>query len=445
MKKRKILATILATAMCITTLTGCGNSTVNNSVNEDAKPNTTEAENDASDAEETADSGEKIKLTFWNMFAGGEGDFFDQIVGDFNASQSEIEVEAVRVDPNEYYAKYGAALASGKGPDVGVCHSDKLAPFVNGGQVSELDSLAAEVGFDFSEISDLNTAAVSYDGKHYSVPIDTHFHLCYYNKEILAAAGKLNEDGTPDFGELTPEGFIQFLEDIKAAAPDKSPFSVNTPYFDQPFLNLYYGAGGSILTEDNSAAAINNEKSKAVLEFYMDIYDKGLADINDVAPWDTFGNGESALWFGGVWEAGGFFSEANGDKFGAVPIPAIFGSETHWASSHGLTIPEYVEPEKKVAAMKFIDYFATEGALIWGNAGHVPACTAIAVSDEYQSLPYRDQFVKAQKTVKFAPAVDSYNAINTTITENLNTIIWGEVSVDEGLQNMEDEINALLQ
>lgn len=437
MKRKKLFATLLAAAVCLTTFAGCGNS--NNGGEQDASAN------NPVQSQEDESTGDKVELTFWNMFAGGEGDFFDQIVNDFNTSQSDIVVETVRVDPNEYYAKYGAALSSGKGPDVGVCHSDKLAPFVNGGQVAELDSLAEEIGFDFGEISNLNTTAVSYDGKHYSVPIDTHFHMCYYNKDILKEAGKLNDDGTPDFGELTPDGFIELLKEIQTANPDVSPFSVNTPYFNQPFFNMYYETGASILTDDLSAAAINNDEAKAVLDFFMEIYDSGLADINDVAPWDTFANGESAFWFGGVWEAGNFFAEENGDKFGAVPIPAVFGSETHWASSHGLTIPSYVEGDKKVAAMKFIDYFATEGALIWGNAGHVPACTAIAESDEYQALPYRDQFVAAQKTVKFAPQVDNYNAIETVITEQLNTIIFGDVSVEEGLQNMENEINALLQ
>lgn len=453
MKRKKLFAAVLTASMCITTLAGCGNK-------EEAKDTTTGSEassqeteqkdetakaDDTAEGKEASDTGNQVKITFWNMFAGGEGDFCDQIVKDFNESQSEVEVEAVRLEPNEFYAKYGAALASGKGPDVAVTHSDKLAPFVSGGQLAELDSLADAVGFDFSEISDLNMDAVAFDGKHYSVPIDTHFHLCYYNKEILQQAGKLKEDGTPDFGDLTPEGFTKFLEEIKTAVPDKQPFSVNTPYFNQPFYNLYYEAGGNILSEDFSKADINNEKAKAVLDFYMNAYDTGLADINDVNPWDTFANGESAIWFGGVWEAGNFFSEENGDKFGAVALPAIFGSESHWASSHGLTVPEYTDPQKKEAAMKFMVYFSTQGAQIWGNAGHVPACTAIAESDEYQALPYRDEFVKAQKTVKFAPPIDNYNAVDTVITEQLQTIIFKEVTVEEGLNNIEEEVNSLLQ
>lgn len=442
-KRKKLLAGLLALAMAGTLFAGCG---AKGEGAGDGAPESTSGEDQKQD-DATGDEtqAENVKITFWNMFGGGEGDFMDEIVKNFNESQSEVEVEAIRLDSNEFYAKYGAALSSGKGPDVAVTHCDRLAPFVNGGQLAELDGLADQVGFDFSSISDLSMDAVTFDGKVYSVPLDTHFHMCYYNKEILKDAGKLKEDGTPDFGELSPEGLLKFLQEIKEAVPDKKPFCINTPYFKEPFYNMYYEAGGDLLNADLTAADINNDKAKQVLEFFMEAYSTELADINDVNPWDTFSNGGSAIWFGGVWEAGNYFTEENGDRFGAIALPAFFGSETHWASSHGLTIPAYVDDVKKEAAMKFMAYFSAEGSKIWGQAGHVPAANAVMESAEYQELPYRDEFVKAQKTVKFAPKIDNYNAVDTVIAEQLQNIIFEHVSIEDGLAAIESEINALIQ
>ena len=442
MKKRtKLLAGLLSVAMSCSLLAGCGNG--------GSKTDENGASNDGGGAQEETNTDSKqngaTQITFWNMFGGGEGDFVDEIVKNFNESQSEVTVEAIRLDSNEFYAKYGAALSSGKGPDVAVSHCDKLAPFVNGGQLAELDDLAKQENFDFSTISDLSMDAVTFDGKVYSVPLDTHFHMCYYNKELLKDAGKLKEDGTPDFGEISPEGLLKFLQEVKEAVPDKKPFCINTPYFKEPFYNMYYEAGGELLNDDLSAAAINNDKAKEVLEFFMKAYDTELADINDVNPWDTFANGGSAIWFGGVWEAGNYFTEENGDRFGAIALPAFFGSETHWASSHGLTIPSYVDDAKKAAAMKFMAYFSAEGSKIWGKAGHVPAAKAVMESEEYQSLPYRTEFVKAQKTVKFAPQINNYNAVDTVIAEQLQNIIFGHVSIEDGLKSIESEINDLIQ
>ncbi len=448
MKKRtKLLAGLLSLTMACAALAGCGNS--GKGTEEDTPAQEGAQENDASENQEQEDAADSQngaeKITFWNMFGGGEGDFVDEIVKNFNDSQSDVEVESVRLESNEFYAKYGAALSSGKGPDVAVTHCDRLAPFVNGGQLAELDDLAVQEGFDFASVSDLSMEAVTFDGKVYSVPLDTHFHMCYYNKEILKEAGKLKEDGTPDFGDISPEGLLKFLQEIKEAAPDKKPFCINTPYFKEPFYNMYYEAGGELLNDDLSQAAVNNDKAKEVLEFFMEAYNTELADINDVNPWDTFANGDSAIWFGGVWEAGNYFTEENGDRFGAVALPVFFGSDTHWASSHGLTIPAYVDDAKKAAAMKFMAYFSTEGSKIWGKAGHVPASKAVMESEEYLSLPYRDEFVKAQKTVKFAPQINNYNAVDTVIAEQMQNIIFGHVSIEEGLADIESEINDLIQ
>lgn len=447
-KKAKLLAGLLTLSMAAS-LAGCGSSgkEAQTTPAAGAAEETKKAEEKTEElkAEASEDAGQAVKITFWNMFGGGEGDFVDEIVNNFNESQNQVEVESIRLESNEFYAKYAAALSAGKGPDVAVTHCDRLAPFVNSGQLTGLNDLAAQEGFAFSSISDLSMEAVTFDGEVYSVPLDTHFHMCYYNKEILKEAGKLKEDGKPDFGEISPEGLLTFLSEIKEAVPDKKPFCINTPYFKEPFYNMYYEAGGELLNQDLSAAAVNNEKAVEVLEFFMKAYDSGLADINDVNPWDTFAGGDSALWFGGVWEAGNYFTEENGDRFGAVALPAFFGSETHWASSHGLTIPAYVEDEKKAAAMKFMAYFSAEGSKIWGKAGHVPASKAVMESEEYLSLPYRDEFVKAQKTVKFAPQINNYNAVDTIIAEQLQSIIFGYTSIEDGLASIEAEINDLIQ
>jgi len=66
--------------------------------------------------ESTASTNEPIEITFWNLFGGGEGDFVDQIVNGFNESQQEVIVKTLRLESNEYYAKFGTALAAGKGP-----------------------------------------------------------------------------------------------------------------------------------------------------------------------------------------------------------------------------------------------------------------------------------------------------------------------------------------
>lgn len=428
-KSGALLSTGLAAALA---LAGCSSGG-----NNDASPS-------ASSAGANAGSGNPVEITFWNSFGGGEGDFVDQIIMGFNNSQKDVVVQQLRLESNDYYAKLSTALSSGKGPDVAIAHVDRLAPFVNAKQVVPIDDLASKVGFDLTQITQSNLDSVSYNGQHYAVPLDTHFHMFYYNKDLLKQAGLLNDDGTPKLGEMTPEGFEQTLAQIQSKVPsDVQAIAVNTPYFQEPFLNMYYEAGGDLLNADMTKAAINNDKALSVLKFYQDLYSKKYADLNDKSPWDSFSKGKAALWFGGVWEAGGLLVDAK--KIGAMPLPPIFGSDTHWASSHTLVIPSYVSPEKQEAAAKFMRYFSEVGGSTWGKAGHVPANKNVTASQDYLNLPYRSEFLKAQKTVKFAPPTDKYNTIVTILAESLQNIIFGSETPENGLADVEKQINEVLQ
>jgi multiple sugar transport system substrate-binding protein len=388
-------------------------------------------------------NGSPVELVFWNPFGGGDGDYEDQIVKAFNDSQKDVVVKQLRLASGDYYAKLGTALASGKGPDIAVVHVDKLAPFVKAKQVLAIDDIAAKVGFSYDEITDSNAQSVMYDGKHYAVPLDTHFHVMYYNEDILKKADLLTADGKPNLTDVSQDGFVKFLQQIKTKVPDVTPMSVNTPYFQEPFYNLYYEAGGDLLNSDLTKAAINNQKALDVLKYYLKLYDTKLSDVNDKTPWQTFSDGKSAIWFGGVWEAGGHFSD-KAHKIGAIPLPPIFGSNTHWASSHTLAVPAYDDPSKQQAALKFAKYYTEIAGKIWGQAGHVPAGKAVAASAEYNALPYRSEFIAAQKTVKFAPRTDKYNSIDTAIQEVLQNIVFKKVTPQEGLKTMEKNINDIL-
>ncbi len=428
MKCKRLVCTVIAIACTLSLgITGCSSGS--------SKTSTESAPAKTSDS--------PVELVFWNPFGGGDGDYEDKIVKDFNDSQKEVVIKQLRLDSADYYAKLGTALASGKGPDIAIAHVDKIAPFVKAKQILALDDIVSKVGLSYDEITDSNAKSVVFNGKHYAVPIDTHFHVMYYNTDILKKADLLTDDGKPKLEDVSKEGFVKFLQQIKEKVPDVTPMSVNTPYFQEPFYNLYYEAGGNLLNDDLTKAEVNNDKALDVLNFYMNLYDTKLSDVNDKTPWQTFSDGKSAIWFGGVWEAGQHFDDKE-HKIAAVPLPPIFGSETHWASSHTLIVPSYVDSAKQEAAMKFAKYYTEVGGKTWGQAGHVPAGKAVAESSEYTGLPYRNEFIAAQKTVKFAPPTDKYNSIDTAIQEVLQNIVFKKVTPQEGLQTMEKNINDIL-
>ncbi|MBB6733986.1 ABC transporter substrate-binding protein [Cohnella sp. CBP 2801] len=384
-----------------------------------------------------------VVLSFWNPFGGGEGEYVERIIADFNASQSGIFVKQLRLESNEYYARLGTALSFGSGPDVAVVHADRLSPFVKAKRILPLDGPAAQAGFRFDEIEDANLRTVRFDGQYYAVPLDTHFHMLYYNKDILAQAGLLNEDGTPQLGKGTAEEFVQFLQRIRDRVPEVQPIAVNTPYFHESFLDLYDEAGGELLSPDGKTATIHNDKAVRVLTFYRKLFAEGLSDLGDMTPWDTFDSGRAGLWFGGVWEAGHYLSNPS-LNVGIAPLPPLFGSSAHWGSSHTLVIPAYATDKKQQAAMAFIRYFSETGSSLWGEAGHVPANKAVVQSRDYLQLPYRPLFLESRATVKPAPKTDKYAALLTSLSEDLQSIVRNGTDPDAGLAAAEKKLNQIL-
>ncbi|MEK3984235.1 extracellular solute-binding protein [Paenibacillus sp. FSL K6-3166] len=384
-----------------------------------------------------------VEVSFWNPFGGGEGEFVEKIIKDYNSSQEEVFVKQLRLESNEYYARLSTALSFGKGPDVAVVHADRLSPFIKAKQIVPLNALAEQGRFQFNKIGEQNLQSVSYGGQYYAVPLDTHFHMLYYNKDILAKAGLLTPEGTPKLEMNTPEGFIRLLRQIAARVPGVQPMAVNTPYFQESFLDLYYESGGELFSPDMKQAVIYNEKSVRVLTFYQQLFEEGLSDLNDNTPWDSFYNGQAGLWFGGVWEAGHHLSN-NALDIGIIPIPPIFGSSAHWGSSHTLVIPAYVSEEEQEGAMDFVKYFSEVGGKIWGEAGHVPANLDIAESRAYRELPYRDRFIQSRDQVKFAPKTDKYATLFTAMSEELQNIVRNRIEPEAGLKVLEKSLNLIL-
>lgn len=95
-------------------------------------------------AEAPAASSPRV-VTFWSLFTGGDGEFFDAIIEAFNASHTDIQLKNDMVKFDDYYTKLTAALAAGNAPDLVVCHQGNMLPYVEAGQLLALDDYLKEI------------------------------------------------------------------------------------------------------------------------------------------------------------------------------------------------------------------------------------------------------------------------------------------------------------
>ncbi|MGO4276472.1 extracellular solute-binding protein, partial [Paenibacillus sp. TAF58] len=166
------------------------------------------------------------------------------------------------------------------------------------------------------------------------IPLDTHLEVMYYNKTWLKQAGLLDEKEKPILAN-GEEGFIQFLQKIRASVPEHiSPLAEPNVRIDSfwlwySFYNQMSMDGGRFYTDDGKAAAIDNPSALQSLKFVNSLYASKLIhpNINDTV--QNFAKGNAAILITGVW-ATGTFEKAPGLNFGVTKIPQIYDHPAVW-------------------------------------------------------------------------------------------------------------------
>ena len=84
-------------------------------------------------------------LNLWHGYRGAERAAFEQLIDDYNRSQSGIEVKALAVPFGGYADKLSAALPRGQGPDIFVFAHDRLGGWASAGHtVAPIDRYISE-------------------------------------------------------------------------------------------------------------------------------------------------------------------------------------------------------------------------------------------------------------------------------------------------------------
>lgn len=398
--------------------------------------------------ETTADG--RIRLTYWVFFGGGDLEFMEQIVDEFNTSQNEIYVDLVLQDFDEYYTKLVTSVAANRGPDIAVSHTTSLPELVNQGLTLPLDEIAAEVGLDFSDYNENIMSSAVIDGSTYALPIDTHPFIWYINTDLADEAGLLDEDGQPILEE-TPEGFIDFFHRAKEALPDKNPLAISTGGLD-PYrwwwMVYFQKGGGPIFTGDMRSPDITLDRDIAIeaVEYIHRFYhDEKIIPLHIADFYQDFQSGKAVTTMTGVW-ATGIWETTDDFNFLALPIPQLFENEAVFGNSHTLFLPikEERDPERERAAGEFLKFAGEQGA-IWAQAGHIPTNKGVVESEEFLSMPQRPNYVEVADQVVFPDKSIYYKAAETEMVRALDEILAGRLSPEAGIDKMIHDLEVIIR
>ncbi|CAJ1316008.1 ABC transporter substrate-binding protein [Paenibacillus nuruki] len=392
---------------------------------------------------------ESISISFWTPFSGGDISFMNELVQRYNRENTDhIVVTMKNNKSDDYYTKLSTAIVTEEAPDVAIVHASMFAQYIPAGFIQNIDKFAAKAQVHFTDFNPSILARTMVNEQHYAIPLDTHFSILYYNKKWLAKAG-LYQNGKVQM-QPGEQGFVDFLQKLQQHIPqDVAPLAVPNVRIDSLWLwwSLYaqIDGGGQLYTSDGTRASVNMPAAKKSLELVTSLYDQQLIppNINDAS--NEFAQGKAALLFLGVWSIGSFEKVPDLD-FGVMPFPQIYDHAGSWGDAHTLAFPTHHEqdPQKVLAAIKFANWLARHGA-IWGEAGHVPAVQAEALSPAYLSLPFRKEYVAEANHVEYFPSHPKQIMMSDALINELEKIWYGKQSVDQMLNHLEPLINQILK
>lgn len=364
-----------------------------------------------------------MAIEMWSPFTGPDGDEMTALADRFSAENT-CGITVAHVAQPEYQQKLEAAAAAGGLPAMTAVHATRIAALVSRNVLKPFGPEAMAVfGDDFgSEFPEELWSVGEIKGERYSIPLDVHPLIMFYNKDLFAAAG-IEEPGTEPW---TREEFEDALAKLEASGV--TPLSLGNAFQAAAlFQALIRQYGGSLTDEAGATATYNSEAGVKALEKIKELRDKYTPDIAGTGDPEVnfFKEGNVGMTFHGPW----WISDLQKlDFVGFAPLPTIGDQPATWGGSHHLALTSD-DPATQAAAAVWIKWLSDNSAE-WAAAGQVPArqsvrddpnlssvaapIAQVVESANMVALPTQAAGLEGALWDQFGPVIDAFLAGDVT-------------------------------
>jgi len=220
-----------------------------------------------------------------------EGEALTQTLLGFPAKYPNIQVDYQPI-AGDYRTVMITKISSHEVPDLFYVNAEYAPEWIAQGFLEPLDEYIAKAGIDTSQFFDgyLSTFKGK-DGKIYGLPKDGNTIAMAYASDAVTTA------------PTTMDELVTAAKALKGKEGLKAPLCLN-PGLDRG-LAFLYAQGGSLLTPDGTASAIETDASKQAVQWYLDLFKDGLAmtaaDIGSGWCGEALGKKQVAIIFEGGW------------------------------------------------------------------------------------------------------------------------------------------------
>ncbi len=385
---------------------------------------------------------EKVNITMWTLFGGGEGYIMTNLINSFNSEHANIEVKEQLIEWGEYYNKFLTGLLSGEPPDIGIMHLAVLPDYASRGVLSRVEEQVPQAFKD--QFLDNIIEKAYYEGHLYAIPIDTHPVVLYYNKKVLKEAGLVDSGGNVLIPKTWQE-LYEYAKKIKSAT-GKWGLTLETGAMlgERLWIGIYSQFGATFQDPATNKLKLDIDKAARTYEMIARFYREKLAiGPADYAECESLFMGDGTGYhINGVW-AMSVYPKTDDLEFGVTSFPAIPGSKPYtWGDSHSFVFPKKDDKRKLEAALTFAQWFS-EHTLDWATAGHLPVNEKVLNSPELLQLPMRKDYLDVGPNAVLAPSVKGWSELREEMWEIGGRVVLQELTPMEAAKALRKKIDEI--
>jgi multiple sugar transport system substrate-binding protein len=319
-------------------------------------------------------SGE-VTLGAWES-SPAEGQALEAALAAFAVEYPDVDVTQETV-AGDFRVQMATNFSSGTAPDIFYVNAEYAPEWIEEGFLEPLDDYIANQGFDtstfFPGYADVFKGD---DGTTYGLPKDGNTIAMAYNTDLVT---------TPP---TTLDELVTAADALKGQGNLKAPICLS-PGLDRG-LAFIYAQGGSLLTEDNSAAAIDTAESKAAVQWYLDLIKNGQGmtptQLGDGWCGEALGKGDVAIAFEGGWLKGAMdndFPDINWD-FAEMPAGSAGKATITYTAAYSIN----PDSENKDAAWVVMQYLTgPDGMQKWTEGGiAIPSRSDVPTPEGFEDI-----------------------------------------------------------
>ncbi len=442
--KTKVLGLVLCLSLVITMLVGCAAPSVT------ATPTTAPSSGGSS---ESSDENITLKWALWDY---DTTPYWAALIEEYKKVKPNVTIEYTDLGSTDYMTVLAAEL-SGSGSEFDVVTIKDVpgyATLVQKNTLEPLDSYISAAGIDVSVFGGI-TDQVTVDGKLYELPFRSDFWVLFYNKDIFDRAGV-------DYptNDMTFEEYDELARKVTDTTFGSEVYGAHYHTW-RSAVQLFGVLDGkhSILDSDYSFFEpyynmVLNQMKDGVAMPFTDVSTEGLHYSA------AFANGNIAMMNMGSWfistlmsslETGDYDAELCGN-WGLVKYPHAEGVEpgSTLGTITGLSVTSV--SDQKQEAFDFINWVSgPEGAAVMARTGNFPAISTEEVKSIIAGLegfPQDEASIEALEVSNLyleVPYAENVSEINAILDTYHQMIMSGELSIEEGIKAMNEDVAAFKQ